>query len=146
IVLREMGELLANADAGTDEGAQPGSLAARLRRAGMRAAVVTNAGPFPLTPGAPVRAPAGVAAADRYGLIDRGSISDDLLVADPARPGAVTADPGAYVDAVQDALDDSALVVVDPGETIRAAEASALLGDGALAEEARLAALARTDA
>lgn len=146
IVVREMGEIISNADAGNDPGAQPGALADALRRAGMRAAVVTNADVLTSAPPAAVSAPAAVAAADRFGLIDRGSISYDLLQTDVSLPGSVAADPDRFAAAVGEASTDAQLVVVDPGETTRAATTAALLGDTPAAETLRLEALARTDA
>lgn len=121
VVLREMARIVALADAGTDPSAQPGSLATALRSAGRHVAVVTNAGgPLPLDGEGGVPAPAGVAAADPDGLIDGGSVSADLLRTDPDRPGGVTADGGAYATAVALALRRADVVVVDPGETLRA--------------------------
>lgn len=145
IVLREMGEIVGNADAGNDPGAQPGALADALRRAGMRSALVSNAHVLSTSVPEAVSVPAAVAAADRYGLIDRGSIAGDLLVPDPGAPGAVTADPDSFVAAVDGALGDSQVVVVDPGETIRAATTAALLTAGPDAEQLRSDALSRTD-
>lgn len=145
IVLREMARVVALADAGNDPGAQPGSLATALRAGGRHVAVVTNAGgPVPGPDGA-VPAPAGVAAADPEGLIDVGSVAPDLLRADPGRPAGVTADPGAYAAAVDRALQTAEVVVVDPGETLRAMAAAAG-GDPVVGEQARLDALTATDA
>jgi hypothetical protein len=145
IVLREMARVVALADAGNDPGAQPGSLATALRAGGRHVAVVTNAGgPVPGPDGA-VPAPAGVAAADPEGLIDVGSVAPDLLRADPGRPAGVTADPGAYAAAVDRALQTAEVVVVDPGETLRAVAAAAG-GDPVVGEQARLDALTATDA
>lgn len=146
IVVPEMGELLEHADAGNDPGAQPGSLAEALRRAGLGSAVVTNADVLASTTPAAVVAPAAVAAADRDGLIDRGSVSFDLLRTDAVLPGVVTADPARFAAAVNEAIAGSEVVVVDPGETTRASTTVGLLGDSPAAEEIRTASLGRTDA
>jgi hypothetical protein len=147
VVLREMARILAVSDAGTDPGAQPGSLATALRAGGRHLAVVTNAGGrSPVDGSGAVPAPAGVAAADPEGLIDVGSVSGDLLRDDPDRPSGVTADGGAFATAVDRALESADVVVVDPGETLRAVAAVDPEPDPVAAEQRRLDALSTTDA
>ena len=147
IVVREMARIVSLADAGTDPGAQPGSLADALRTAGRHAAVVTNAGGSgPPPDGLAVVAPAGVAVADPQGLIDAGSVDAGLLRVDPTRPGGFSADPGAFASAVSRAMARADVVLVDPGETLRATAATVTSGEAMVAEQARLDALTATDA
>lgn len=148
IQVREMSTIIDLVDAGTDPGAQPGSLASALEAGGHRVAVVTNAGgPVPIDYSGAVVAPAAVAAANHRGIVDAGSVGSDLLRADPTRPGGATATAGSFATAVHEALDDADLVVVDPGETTRAAtEADPADPVNAVAsEQRRLDALAVTD-
>jgi hypothetical protein len=143
LVVPSMVDLVAGADAGTVAEAQPGSLATALRAAGRQAALV-GIGGAPTADGS-ATAPAGVAAADRLGFIGLGSIDSTLLTSDLTRPLGLTADPRAHARAVTEALDRASLVVVDPGETLRADTAGSAPLDGGVAEELRIEALRRTD-
>ncbi len=148
IGVRDMGWLVTLADAGSDEGGQPGSLATALRAANLAAAVVTNAGTdLGSQASALVPAPAAVAASDPEGLVDAGSVDASLL---RLRPGGdeVVSDPAAFASAVDRALEVAEVVFVDTGDTLRWAanrDTDAVSGDPTVSEMGRKAALGSTD-
>lgn len=111
-------------------GATVGALGTALRDAQERTAFVGQSGALEL--GGPGRAaPGALVAADEDGMIDAGTVSDDLFttLVDPDGVELMVSDPDAFAKAVRDAQDDADLVVVDTGDTTRArvrAEAEAL--------------------
>lgn len=143
----------------TDGGqSEPGALASALHAAGLRTAVVANSDTGTSTRKLRRSAPAALAVATPDGVVDVGSVAPDLLAEDPTAPFGVAVDPDAFVRAVDRALDQAEVVVVDPGETARAAAAASVAeapGFRAEGNEAvpptddgrtRREALARTDA
>ena len=117
---------------------RPGALGQALHDAGLRTAVVGNAGT-----GASDRSsgPAAVALMDSRGVVDAAEVGPGLLVGDSSHPAGVRADPAAVAQAVGAALAAVDVVLVDPGDLDRAA-AGAPLGSPA---EGRRRALASTD-
>lgn len=131
--------------AGDDVSSEPGALGEALHEAGLRTAVVGTADHLDPAGNVVIRRPAAVAVMDAAGSIDAGTVDpEDLLVADRAAPFGLRSDPDAVLAAVDRALGAADVVVVDPGDTTRAAllEAEALPGQAAAA---RRDALARTD-
>jgi len=110
-----------------------GALADALHAAGRRTALVGNASGIEAAGGALGEvlgddafadlgvAPAASAVVDRHGVIDAGNIGDDLLRPAPERPFGVATDLDRFADAVGDAVTAADLVVVEPGDLIRAA-------------------------
>ena len=128
---------------GPDYGAKLGAFGEAVHDAGLRTAVIA-AGDRERDPDDDtVRRAAAISIADRSGMIDTGAVSG-LLRADPNAPFGVRTDPGAFDDAVSDALDDAHVIVVDPGETQRADEFAVQVSD-TRAHAARVAALERAD-
>ncbi len=149
--LEAMPRIIELADAGSDPGAQPGSLATALRSAGHRLAVVSNAGAtIPDEDDSATLAPAALAAADPTGVIDGGSVGGELLRPADDHPSGVTADVDQVALAVSRALSQADVVVVDPGETTRASVAAEgdwlTPPDPVTTEQHRLDALTTTDA
>ena len=68
------------------------------------------------------RRPTGAAVMTGNGSVDTGEVGPELLVPDPDFAYGRRADPGAVVGAVERALDDADVVVVDPGDLDRADE------------------------
>jgi hypothetical protein len=93
---------------------------------------------------ATMRRGAALAIADRFGGIDRGTM-DGLLRSAPNAPFGVETDPDKLQIAVKGALRDAQVVVVEPGETLRADE-FAYLATPVQTEQAKRRALERTDA
>lgn len=141
------GPTLADSNDTPESAGTPGTLAELLRADGHRAAVVANSD-LPEFMGADtVRdRSAGLASMDTTFGVAHGSVDPDvLLVDDAAAPFGVRADPGAFAARTAQALTDSDLVVIDPGDLSRAE----LFAGGATDDEAdRIwdAALAHTDA
>jgi hypothetical protein len=131
--------------AGEHVSSTPGALGEALAGAGLQTAVVSNADSV-APDGSPVTyRPAAMAAVDGAGSIDTGTVdADDLLAADPAEPYGLRADVDAYLEATGEALERSSLVVVDLGDTNRAAW-YARVSSGDVAENARRRALGRVD-
>lgn len=125
---------------------EPGALGQALRDAGKKAAVVGNAdiAPPPLPRRDVLLRPAAVAAMDKGGWVAAGTVGRQLLVDDPSAPFGMRADEAAVEDAVRAALAGADLVVVDPGDTERAAEFTAVASPAA-ASAARRNALRSTD-
>lgn len=145
VVVPEMPTIVSSVEASTGS-AVPGALAASLHAAGLRTAVVTNAGTSGPDKARGAAAPAAVAVAGQDGVVDTGDVSGDLLRADPRAPLGVTADPAAYASAVRRAVRHADVVMVDPGETSRVVTLASTLADGeSLDDGPRLAALERTD-
>ncbi len=124
---------------------RPGALADALHRAGMRAGVVGNADTgYTLSRRASVLRPAAVAVMDGTGSVDVGVVSRELLQPDSSAPFGYGADDGVVMSEFVRAMADAEVVVVDPGETDRAAE-FAPLASPSVAEEVRLRSLRETD-
>ena len=102
----------------TESNSQAGALTGALRGAGLKAAIVTNAGSLQDGTSAGELAPVAMAAAGADGSIDGGSVSRELI--DPvAGVDAGVSSPEAFADAVGEALDDASVVFVDPGDHLR---------------------------
>ncbi|HEX9994681.1 MAG TPA: glycosyltransferase [Acidimicrobiales bacterium] len=132
--------------AGDEVSSLPGALGDALHAAGLRTAVVGVGDTVDPSGNVVVRRPAGVAVMDGAGSVDLGSVDgSSLLVDDPAAPFGIRADAGSVLAAVDAALTGAEVVVVDPGDTERAAalEPEALPDQAAAA---RTAAIRRTDA
>ena len=90
------------------------------------------------------RRPTGAAVMTGAGSVDTGAVDPELLVPDPDFAYGRRADPGAVVGAVERALTDADVVVVDPGDLDRADEQRrTFLPEQAVASRNR--ALAATD-
>ncbi|HEX4979858.1 MAG TPA: hypothetical protein VFV35_07330, partial [Acidimicrobiales bacterium] len=126
---------------------EPGALGDALEKAGHAAAVVANADvPDPLEPGTETIArPAALAVMDRDGGVDEGKVGAELLLDDPTAPFGVRADPARVTDETLDALSRASVVVVDPGDTTRAAAMRPYASDAGAARAMREA-VGRTDA
>lgn len=141
-----MAELVA--DPPENVSALPGSLGDALHAAGRSTALVSGATitPDPAFPGSTLAsAPAALAIADQTGSVDQAYIGGDLLVPDGTGPSRTVIDPVAVRSAVDRALVDADVVIVDPGETDRVVQARSVIDSGA-AQNLRTAALRRTDA
>lgn len=122
----------------------PGGLGYALRTAGLGTAVIANSdtidGNGQLVPDAP----AAWAAASSSGAVTRGTVSRGLTRPDPTWPFGMRADTAAFTRAFEQVAAASSLVVVDTGDTDRAAAyAPGMLPTQA--DAARLRALAATD-
>ena len=122
-------------NAGRHLSSLPGALGQALHSAGLRTAVVGNADTSPSAPGS-ARRPAPVALMDASGVVDTGRVGTELLMEDAAAPTGWRADPAAVRREVGVALAGADVVLVDPGDTDRAATGP---------PEARRRALAATD-
>lgn len=108
------------ANGGPEAASQPGFLADALDDAGMSASFVgVNDHPATLNGDAVVSRPAALAVIGSDLSAQRGVV-DGLLMADPHAPYGVRADPDAVTSAVQAELEESEVVVVDPGDLTRA--------------------------
>jgi hypothetical protein len=123
----------------------PGALGDALGDAGLTTGVVSNADTV-APDGTPVRyRPAAMAAVDATGSVDAGTVeAGDLLSADLAEPYGLRADVDRYLGATTEALGRSDFLVVDLGDTNRAAW-HARVSSAAAAESARRRALTRVD-
>jgi hypothetical protein len=131
--------------AGADVSSEPGALGEALVRAGLATAVVGNADTVETDGDGVIHRPAAIAAIDAIGSIDAGEVTGEaLLERDGVEPFGVHANPDAMAAAVAEALAVADFVVVDTGDTDRAAEYSEV-SSGDTAEEARRRALRRAD-
>lgn len=121
-----------------------GALGAALARAHLRTAVVSNADQRDLRGAAIRAAPAAQVVATPDGRVDAGTVSPHLLRQDASAPYGIAVDPARFTRAVRVAVHRADVVVVDPGETIRAATYLLQQSPGEAAD-ARRAALRRTD-
>lgn len=123
----------------------PGALGDALARAVRRTAVIGNADLPRELPRRPARQrPAAVALMTSGGSVDAGTVGDDLVDLDPRAPFGLRADADAVLAAFEAELPDADVVLVDPGDTDRAAEFAPLASPGAAAAQRR-AALSATD-
>lgn len=133
------------AEAGEHSAAEPGMLATKLRESGIDTAVVSNADRTSTDDTRFISRPAAVAMADSRGVVQAGTVEPDtLLVPDVNAPYGHRADVDAYVGRTMSALDEAGVVLVDLGDTSRAASYTSLATEEA-AESARQAALANVD-
>ena len=131
--------------AGEHLSSRPGALGDALARGGLTTAVVSNADSVTGAGSTVVYRPAAMAAVDGAGSVGTGTVApDDLLVIDPAEPYGIRADVDRYLAATSAALDEAAFVVVDLGDTNRAAW-SARVSARPVAEGDRRSALRRVD-
>ena len=135
------------ANQGVEVASPPGALADALAAEGLSTAVVGVADrPATLTGAETRERPAALAAMSGGLTVGTGNLDpNELLVEDPNAPFGVRADHDAVLAAVDEALGDVALVVVDPGDLQRAAAFRSSVMPG-LADAMRADALARTDA
>ena len=132
-------------EAGADVSSEPGALGAALVDAGLATAVVGNADTVETDGDGVIHRPAAIAAIDGIGSIDEGEVRGEaLLEPDGSEPFGIRADLDAMAEAVAAAAAAAELVVVDTGDTDRAAE-YALVSSSAASDAARLRALARAD-
>ena len=119
--------------------AQPGALATALRD---RSVVAIGSSVLGLDPPAPSGGglPVLLAAMDSTGAVDRASVGEDMVEADPDAPFGVRTDVDVVTAAAADALSDPcAVVVLDPGDLVRA-DVATRLGDPSARDDALLAA------
>ncbi|MGH9211931.1 MAG: hypothetical protein ACRD2C_14805, partial [Acidimicrobiales bacterium] len=131
--------------AGAHLSSRPGALGDALAAAGHRTAVVNNADTVAVDGTPVVYRPAAMAVADAHGSVGAGTVSpDDLLASDAYEPYGLRADVDGYLAATATALTEADLVVVDLGDTNRAAWYRPLSSPD-VAEAARRRALTRVD-
>jgi hypothetical protein len=124
---------------------QPGAFGQTLREAGLASGVVGSGDlGFGARSARTMRRAAAASVMDASGVVGFGTVSPSLLVAAPDAPFGVRADAKSVVTQALRALDSAAVVLVDPGDTTRAAAASDLAFPEA-AEVARLRAVKATD-
>lgn len=124
-------------------GSKVGSLGEALRSLRTRRAVV-SAADIALKPGPEeLRRGAVLALMDAGGAVDRGTL-DGLLRSDPSAPFGVSTDAAAFVRAAREAMNDSTVVLLDPGETSRADEYATVVQPDEV-QRLRRQALERTD-
>lgn len=134
------------AEAGVHTTAEPGGLATILRDSGVDTAVVSNADRTTADDARFTSRPAAVAVADTLGVVPEGTVDPDtLLTTDVTAPYGHRAAVGAYVDQTMAALDEAGVVLVDLGDTSRAASYTSVATEDA-SEAARQEALASVDA
>lgn len=125
--------------------ALPGELGVALERAGKRAAVIGNADTgYLFGDRSSLLRPAAVAVMDRTGAVPEGTVGRELLIADADAPFGYRANRAAVLDVFDRAMATSDVVLVDPGDTDRAAE-FAPVASPEVAARYRNAALAATD-
>ncbi|MEJ7585242.1 MAG: glycosyltransferase [Acidimicrobiales bacterium] len=129
---------------GDDVSSAPGALGRALRQAGRTSAVVGNGDTLDDRGERVVHRPAALAAMDRTTSVDIGSVDEDLLMADPVAPFGRRTDPGRFGAQVRRAMAGADFVVIDPGETDRAA-AYAEQASAGQEERLRVQALRWTD-
>jgi hypothetical protein len=140
------GPALVRQNAGLHLSSEPGALGQALREAGLSTAVVGNGDtPGVTAPVDEVHRPVAAALMDDSASVDHGTVSSDLLRADPSAPFGVRADPEKMIAAVQASLVEADVVLVDAGDLDRAVAAEAQAAPGPAAA-ARRTALMRTDA
>lgn len=143
IIVPAIASVVANAGSAIDS--EPGALGEALRRGSVETAVVSNADQVAPDGDYVQRRPAALAVVDRAGSIDAGTVlADDLTVPDPAEPYGVRSDLDAVLAHTLAALEVADVVVVDPGDTVRAV-AYAPLATPDAAQAARWRALLRVD-
>ncbi len=104
----------------------PGTLGQAVRDAGGLTAAIGNSDTGPDARGMEFQRPAGVAAMDRAGLVAAGDVSADMLATDSAAPFGRRTDLARFaseldqVDALAGARPGPSLVVLDPGDLVRA--------------------------
>ena len=125
---------------------QLGAVGAAVHARGLKTAAIGNADPGWLVDPTRASRPAGVAAADENGVVDRGDVSVAMLVRDSFAPFGARADVSRIIAAYRSALSDSTigLVLVDPGDLERANAAASITSTSAAAA-AHIAALRSTD-
>ena len=126
---------------------EPGALGRALNRHHLAAAVVGNSdlpGSITVRSDA-VSRPTGAALMDTKYAVDQGAVGTELLRDDTTAPYGVRADPRAVLAAVRDALSDSAVMLIDPGDLDRA-DAVEPQSAPPVAGTAHRVALRRTDA
>lgn len=122
----------------------PGSLGDALGAVGLGTAVIANSDTIDSNGQVVSDAPAAWAASSSAGAVTRGTVARGLTRADPTWPFGMRADRAAFIRAFDQVSAASGLVVVDTGDTDRAAAyASGMLPSQA--DAARLRALAATD-
>lgn len=108
--------------AGDDLSSAPGALGDALHGAGLRTAVVGTGDQLDPGGNVLVRRPAAVAVMDGAGSVDAGTVDPaELLRADEDAPFGLRADADGVLAALDTALAGADVVVVDPGDTQRAA-------------------------
>ena len=123
----------------------PGALGDALAEATRRTAVIGNADLPRDLPRRPARhRPAAVALMTSEGSVDTGSVGDGLLALDGRAAFGLRADPDAVLAAFHAAARTADVVLVDAGDTDRAAEFAAVASPAAAGMQRR-AALAVTD-
>jgi hypothetical protein len=119
---------------GADVSSDPGALGEVLRGAGRRTAVVGSADYVDLGGVEQLHRPAAIAVMDHRASVDHGSVEGDGLLVDDARaPFGRRADAGQVVATTVEALRSSDVVLVDPGDTERAAQYAGFQTSGAAA-------------
>lgn len=138
--------LLAAENSGAEFGGTIGALGEALDDAGIDRGVVANAdGADPVVPGEPIHREAGLALADDAGATPCGQVGATLLAEDDAAPFGVRLDQRAVVDAVDRCSTPGSVVLVEASD-LRRAVAFQPRATAELADAARQAALASTDA
>jgi hypothetical protein len=127
-----------------DFDAEVGSVGQALSDAGVPRAVIANAaGRYAL--GAPTfDRHAGIALADKEGVVPAGTVSDVLIQEDPLAPFGVSYDPAAVLTAFQPAWEQGGVVLVE-GSDLARADRYRSLATAAQRERLRTDALRRTD-
>lgn len=95
---------------------EPGAVGSALRAKGLKTAVIGNSD----TPN-DFRREAALIAVDTKGIIDYGDVGASMVLRDPAAPYGVRTDPNAVLSAFRKNLGRADLIVVDLGDTSRAA-------------------------
>lgn len=137
-------QVAANLDASFDSSI--GVLASAVHAEGLLTAAIGNGDPGRYVEPVFASRPAGVVAADENGIVDLGDVSSRMLLKDPAAPFGVRADVEAILAEYRSVMARSAvgLVVVDPGDLVRADEISSQASAEAIAA-ARATAMRTTD-
>ena len=130
--------------ANSDGSGRVGALGDALHRAHLRTGVVGNADRINEDGTVQVSRPVAAALMDSSGSVDFGTVGPELLRPDPSAPFGRRADAQALLRAMDHVLSRSDVVLVDPGDTERAAYYSQLMDPGA-AESARQRAIRTTD-
>lgn len=121
-----------------------GAVADALHGAGKKTGVVGNADLVDQRGERVVQRPAAVAAMDGAASVDVGAVDPGLLQDDPTAPFGIRTDEDAFMAEVERGLAEADLLVIDPGETERAAAYSGNASEEQAAE-LRQEALRRTD-
>lgn len=131
--------------AGEQTSSRPGALGDALHHAHLTTGVVGNADSVSSTGAPVVSRPTAVALMDTTGSVDHGEVGPELLRRDPAAPFGIRADPDAVLAAAVRTVARSDVVLIDPGDTERAATYDQYSSQDANVA-ARRSALRRTDA